>query len=164
MWWPSLRGSLLWWAIALLIAINLHTFMWWHQHDLAHHVPLPPTEVICPPGPPCPLCPGCLCPICKEPQPCPECPAAIPTPKTKTPKKQKPEAEPELRDMRPVWYFHHMPKCAGTSVERSMRSAARDRRFATAVVRDDGIKGPVYGRPPLKRPQPGSVLTGHWCT
>lgn len=142
---PSARCTVLWWIIALLLAINAHTFLWWHQHDQQHHIPLPPAEVICPLPP---ACPDCMCPVCPE-----------PAHENRT--RSKPE-EPEMRDSRAVWYFHHMPKCAGTAVTNAMRAATRSRRFATVVVRDDGIKGPRYGRRPLKQPTPGSVLAGHW--
>jgi hypothetical protein len=60
-------------------------------------------------------------------------------------------------DPEAVWYFHHIPKCAGTAAEQAMRSV---RSFANGVVRDDGIAGPK--RKLGKNLLPGSVITGHW--
>jgi len=74
-----------------------------------------------------------------------------------------------------IWYFHHIPKCAGTATEKAMRSS---KTFAKKVVRDDGIKGPSYAifKEPTdvmevcgnllhktqKQPPKGAVITGHW--
>lgn len=61
-----------------------------------------------------------------------------------------------------MWYFHHIPKCAGTSISAAMRGKAPT--FAKGgIVRDDGMRNVMYGlEKGQKRPMPGSVLTGHW--
>lgn len=66
-----------------------------------------------------------------------------------------------------VWYFHHIPKCAGTATERAMRQAPG---FASDVIRDDDMAGPHYlvsdrngtNSKHTHVPRPGMILTGHW--
>ncbi len=80
----------------------------------------------------------------------PESPRSPP----QAPPKPKPKIDPKVV----VWYFHHMPKCAGTAVGLAMQE--KGRTFSTGVTRDDGIRGSSFSAE--RMPKPGSVVMGHW--
>jgi len=63
----------------------------------------------------------------------------------------------DIPNPRTVWYFHHIPKCAGTAVETAMRQT---RKFATNVMRDDNILNPRIKS--TTKVKGGSVIVGHW--